>query len=113
MANITFAWMVDRVRESTMLNFDEAAMGDILRRYTDGLEALIQREVPDAASVYRGWGVGPIVDSFSSQGVLERAIGGEQARTPGQYRPDKNPGEEEAKDGTHPHANTQEYIHPV
>ena len=118
MANITFAWMVDRVREATLLKFDDRAMGDIMTRYLDGLEKLISREVPDTETeVYRGWGVGPIRDSYSSQGVVERIISGEKPRTPGQYLKDM-PKEEattdaQVKPGESSALNTQEYFHPV
>ena len=112
MANITFAWMVDRVQESTGLTFNENALLEIADRYVDGLEQLIQREVPDS-SVYRGWGVGPIIDSHSSQSLTAQVISGEEIRTPGQYRPDINPGEEASKDVANVHCNSQEYIHSV
>jgi hypothetical protein len=110
--------MVDRVREATKLKFDDKSMEDIMTRYLDGLEKLIKREASDSTTrVYRGWGVGPIKDSYSDQKFYARVISGIKNRTPGQYNHD------EAKEAhndcgiittSEPKIhNTQEYIHPV
>lgn len=110
--------MVDRVREATKLKFDDKSMNDIMTRYLDGLEKLIKREAPDSTTrVYRGWGVGPIKDSYSSQSLAGRLIGGIRDRTPGQYNKDEakeihNEGKDVPLAEPKVH-NTQEYIHPV
>ena len=114
----TFAWMVDRIREASKLKFDDKAMDDIMTRYLDGLERLIKREAPESTTkVYRGWGVGPIKDSYSDQGLTTRIISGMKARTPGQYHIDEAKEAQSEANGTQPAEgrvhNTQEYIHPV
>ena len=110
--------MVDRVREATKLKFNDKAMEDIMTRYLDGLEKLIKREASDSTTrVYRGWGVGPIKDSYSDQSLPARLISGIRNRTPGQYNKDEaKEVHNEGKDvpPADPKVlNTQEYIHPV
>lgn len=90
MANITYAWMIDRVREYTDLAFDERLINDIVSRYRDAQHAVTSA---DEGKTYRGWGLGPVADS--SEGL---EIAGSTVRTPGHYA-DKNV--------------THEYIHPV
>ena len=119
MANITFAWMVDRVREVSPLQFEMKFMTDIMDGYAEGLQKLLTREAesksswsfwknPPAPKVYRGWGVGPINDSFDSQDALSRTVGGSLTRTPGQYSIEKD-----GKPMLLTPEKTREYIHPV
>lgn len=111
--------MVDRVREATKLKFDDKCMRDIMTRYLDGLERLIKREAPDSTTrVYRGWGVGPILDSYDDQDVVTRYVSGMRNRTPGQYNKDEareihKQGNDSPSVNSHEVYNTQEYIHPV
>jgi hypothetical protein len=100
MANITFAWMVDRLYEHTDLGFDFIALQNIVKRYEDGVMKTIKKyneanlkpgeKLP---AVYRGWGVSPHVDSFD-----DMKSAGSLIRTPGNY-PEKG--------------KTEEFIHPV
>jgi hypothetical protein len=90
MANITYAWMIDRVRENTDLAFDERAINDIVCRYRDAQHAVTS---VDDGKTYRGWGLGPVADSYEGMEVA-----GSKVRAPGHYA-DKNV--------------THEYIHPV
>jgi hypothetical protein len=99
-ANITFAWMVDRLQEHTDLGFDFIALQNIVKRYEDGVMKTIkkynesvQKPGEKPQPVYSGWGVSPCVDSFEDMKSAESLI-----RTPGNY-PEK---------GT-----TEEFIHPV
>ena len=123
MANITFAWMVDRVREVSLLDFEMKFMFDIMDRYAEGLQNILTRKAeanrslnpfaaktPAAPKVYRGWGVGPIKDSFDSQNWVTRQISGSRIRTPGRYLlsdEEGNPTELLKPE------RTKEYIHPV
>lgn len=122
MANIAFAWMVDRVREVSLLDFEMKFMFDIMDRYTEGLQKIHTRKAEEKGSwlpwapkttrtrkVYRGWGVGPIKDSFDSQDFLSRMIGGRRIRTPGQYPLLDEEGNAVALTP----GLTKEYIHPV
>ena len=100
MANITFAWMVDRLQEHTELGFDFIALQNIVKRYEDGVMKTIkkynesvQKPNEKPQPVYRGWGVSPYVDSFDGMKAT-----GELIRTPGNY-PEKG--------------ETEEFIHPV
>ena len=118
MANITFAWMVDRVREVSNLDFEMAFITNIMDNYAEGLEKLLTRNATNQSGwpwkkqptpkVYRGWGVGPIHDSFDSQELIAKVIGGSRIRTPGQYSLTKNG----KSIGLTPER-TREYIHPV
>lgn len=40
MANITYAWMIDRVRENTDLLFDGNALTEVVLRYSDAVHAV-------------------------------------------------------------------------
>ena len=118
MANITFAWMVDRVREVSLLSFEMGFMFRIMDSYAENLQKLITRK-HDASwtnwnnsaepKVYRGWGVGPIHDSFDSQDVVTRNISGSRVRTPGEYF---LVGKNKTSTVLTPEK-TKEYIHPV
>jgi hypothetical protein len=100
MANITFAWMVDRIQEYTSLGFDFVALQNIVKRYEDGVmntikkhNEAVQKPGEKPQRVYRGWGVSPYVDSFEGM-----KWPGSLVRTPGNY-PEKG--------------RTEEFIHPV
>ncbi|KAI9654506.1 MAG: hypothetical protein M1821_006596 [Bathelium mastoideum] len=94
MANITYAWMVDRVRENTGLLFNEDAIRDIVFRYSDAVYAVENADdTRKGGRAYQGWGMGPVADSFENM-----KAGGSMTRTPGHY-PEKGV--------------THEYIHPV
>jgi hypothetical protein len=94
MSNITYAWMVDRIRENTELAFDEQTSKDIIGRY---IMAMLQLgaagKTQKGTEVFGGWGLGPVADSFDNM-----RLGGSMTRTPGQY-PEKGV--------------THEYIHPI
>lgn len=85
MANITFAWMVDRVQQYTSLGFSEDAMFDVIERYATNISTVIKEENPlkdeNHNQVYKGWGIGPDVDSMDT---LQSAAG-TITRTPAQY----------------------------
>ena len=119
MANITFAWMVDRVREVSRLDFEMKFITDIMDRYAEGLQKLLTRDAernsgwpfwksPPAPKVYRGWGVGPIHDSFDSQDAVAKTVGGSRIRTPGQYAIERD-----GKPVPLDPEQSREYIHPV
>lgn len=91
MSNITFAWMVDRVRESTDLVFDNQALHDIARKYARNVHHLAGDDYDPVA--YAGWGIGRMVDSYE-----QMKAAGSIPRAPGQY-PEKG--------------ETREFIHPV
>jgi Uncharacterized alpha/beta hydrolase domain (DUF2235) len=94
MSNITYAWMVDRVRENTDLSFDKSISEDIIMRYSLAvLQVNATGETHKGGQAYGGWGLGPVPDSFDNM-----KLGGSMTRTPGQYP---------EKDVTH------EYIHPI
>lgn len=94
MANITYAWMIDRVREYTDLVFDQDAINDIVLRFADAqLEDLDADDKRKGARAYQGWGMGPVADSIDGMKAAGSLI-----RSPGHY-PEKG--------------ETQEYIHPV
>ena len=92
MANISLAWMVDRVRESTPLRFNDRTLDVIVARYMDNMAQVLHRDVQaNAASkgswfksevpiTFRGWGVGPMSDSFATSDYATREIGGSRAR---------------------------------
>lgn len=85
MANITFAWMVDRVQQYTSLGFSEDAMFEIIERYATNISTVIKEENPlegeNHNQVYKGWGIGPDVDSMDTL----QAAAGSVTRTPAQY----------------------------
>ena len=118
MANITFAWMVDRVREVSNLAFEMSFITNIMDDYAEGLERLLTRKAtnksrwswnkPPKPRVYRGWGVGPIRDSFDSQPLAARLLEGSRIRIPGQYCVERN-----SKRVALTTERTREYIHPV
>ncbi|KAG8629786.1 hypothetical protein KVT40_001405 [Elsinoe batatas] len=87
MANITYAWMVDRVRESTRLCFDWQALGKIAEAYNKSVHASNGTYTPS------GWDLGPISDPWKKMW-----LGGSLDRTPGEY---------------HDTRVTEEYIHPI
>lgn len=94
MANITYTWMVDRVRENTDLLFDEKAINDIVCRYSEAEYAVVEADDSrKGGRAYQGWGMGPVADSIED---MEAA--GSLVRSPGHY-PEKGV--------------THEYIHPV
>lgn len=92
-------------------------------RYAENLQTLIKRKPNgDSTEVYRGWGVGPIKDSWSSSDALTKYIGGALPRGPGQYH--FPPNEEDPKKifglspeggdvGEKLYKRTNEFIHPV
>ncbi|KAL3422221.1 peptidoglycan binding domain containing protein [Phlyctema vagabunda] len=100
MANVTFAWMVDRVQQYTPLSFNESAIFTVINRYAENISAIIKRDNPldkdDHKQIYRGWGVGPSIDSMD----WKMKGAGSVTRTPGQYV------DEESRI-------TNEFIHPV
>ena len=112
MANIVFAWMVDRIRESTELAFAEKTLAKVIKDYSSGLESLLNREGVKDPTVYRGWGVGPVLDSYADQSAAVKTISGSSPRTPGRSPPEIDP-EKKAPAPGGPPPNTQEYIHPV
>lgn len=87
--------MVDRVRENTPLKFNDRTLDVIVARYMDNMAQVLQREVQaNAASkarwfgsevpiTFRGWGVGPMSDSFATSDFATRNIGGSRARAVG------------------------------
>ena len=94
MANITYAWMIDRVRQYTDLVFNEEELKEIVLRYSDAQQALItQDDTCHGGRAYQGWGMGPVADSWEGM-----KLGGSKVRSPGHY-PEKG--------------KTFEYIHPV
>ena len=101
MANTTFAWMVDRIQQYSNLEFDPLALHAIMRRYAHSLQELIKNAPEDVSGgegkVHRGWGVGPIIDSFSGS----QKLAGSAIRTPCQYAKAPNT------------LKTNEFIHPV
>lgn len=97
MANITFAWMVDRVQQFTELAFDEEALFTIIERYAENITEIIKKQNianKNGNQVYAGWGLGPQVDSMS----LAMMVAGSVIRTPAEYFENRT---------------TNEYIHPV
>ena len=95
MANVSFAWMVDRVRQHTGLKFDDDNLNTIVSRYMDNMGQVLFRQIKaeqaskegyfaflnTAAPVtFRGWGVGPIIDSFATQGTVMAVGGGSRTR---------------------------------
>ena len=121
MANITFAWMVDRVREVSTLEFEMKFITDIMDHYAEGLERLLTRKATNDSAwswnkqpvpkVYRGWGVGNIHDSFDSQKFVIKVAEGSRIRTPGQYSVENIGGDGKCIELTT--ERTREYIHPV
>lgn len=112
--------MVDRVQEFTDLEFNPQAMFNISRNYVHSLKELVERppgpSSEDGKEPYRGWGVGPIVDSFAGGQLLT----GSKVRTPGQYItadrvPDPRVNNSKTTDqkAKKPTVFTCEYIHPV
>ncbi|KAH6666785.1 hypothetical protein B0J14DRAFT_434891, partial [Halenospora varia] len=99
MANITFAWMIDRVQQYTSLGFSDDAMFDIIDCYATNITAVIKKENPLEGKthnqVYKGWGIGPDVDSMDTL----QAAAGSITRTPAQYIEGERV--------------TNEYVHPV
>jgi hypothetical protein len=94
MANITYGWMIDRVRENTGLVFDPRAISDVVLRYSDAIYAVeTADDTRKGGRAYQGWGMGPVADSYENM-----KEGGSETRTPGHY-PEKGV--------------THEYIHPV
>ena len=45
MANITFAWMVDRVRQFTKLKFNDEMLKYVVARYMDNMAAVLERQI--------------------------------------------------------------------
>lgn len=134
MANITFAWMVDRIRQYSRLKLNDDTLDVIVARYMDNMGQVLERQLstnaastggllstvtskfrswvsggPPPAMPFRGWGVGPISDSFASQELTMQKMGGSRARAPGRYlfrdtKADNAPAVQK---------DTFEYIHPV
>jgi len=98
MANITFAWMVDRVQQFTDLAFEEEALFTIIERYAENITEIIKKQNvannKDSSQVYAGWGLGPQVDSMT----MAMMVAGSVVRTPAEYFENRA---------------TNEYIHPV
>ena len=144
MANITFAWMVDRVRQYSKLKFNDKTLDVIAARYMDNMGQVLERQISANAAqagaaskekggwtswisklnpfdddgnevktaeppiTFRGWGVGPISNSYTSQAFYMRG-GGSRTRAPGRYlfkktKEEKAPAVQKI---------TFEYIHPV
>ena len=92
MANISLAWMVDRVRENTPLKFNDKTLDVIVARYMDNMAQVLHREVQanaaskgswfssEVAITFRGWGVGPMTDSWATSDYATRRVGGSRAR---------------------------------
>ena len=99
MANLTFAWMVDRVQENTSLGFDFDALRNIADSYDSSVAAAYAKWNKQTTTSkgekkrYGGWGIVPVTDSY-----LGNEATGSLPRSPGNYA-------EEGK--------TYEYIHPV
>ena len=94
MANITYAWMIDRVREYTDLVFNEDDLQEIAQRYSTAQNDLLaEDDTRRGGRAYQGWGMGPVADSWEGM-----KLGGSKVRSPGHY-PEKGA--------------THEYIHPV
>jgi len=85
MANITFAWMVDRVQQYTSLGFSDEAISDVIERYATNITSVIEEGNPvdgkNHNQVYKGWGIGPNLDSMD----VVQSIAGSVTRTPAQY----------------------------
>ena len=62
-------------------------MFSIMDSYAEGLQKLLSLKQGSStkSEVYRGWGVGPITDSYDSQDFVTRMISGPRKRTPGRY----------------------------
>ena len=45
MANITFAWMIDRVRQFTKLKFNDEMLKYVVARYMDNMAAVLERQI--------------------------------------------------------------------
>lgn len=81
MANITFAWMVDRCQP--FLDFNPMSMIGIIRNYSlMSNEVLAEEKKKGMKSRDIGWGTGPFLDSYEG---IEDTAAGQECRRPGAY----------------------------
>ncbi|RAL06601.1 T6SS phospholipase effector Tle1-like catalytic domain-containing protein [Aspergillus homomorphus CBS 101889] len=118
MASLSLAWMVDRVREHTKLQFEPYELTRLYQTYINTILDLSQRFFkkshddeagPNNRTGYGGWGMGSRPDSMTFGIKMTGTIN----RTPGQYKPIKKNDKNETVTLNPHHYSTEEYTHPV
>ncbi|PYI19469.1 hypothetical protein BO99DRAFT_432589 [Aspergillus violaceofuscus CBS 115571] len=133
MASLSLAWMIDRVREHTNLQFESYELTRLYQTYTNTILDLSQRSFkrwdkahsysyakgdgkthddeadPDNRTGYGGWGMGFRPDSMT----FGMSFAGTINRTPGQYKPLRKNDKNELVALNPDLYSTEEYIHPV
>ncbi|RPA80567.1 hypothetical protein BJ508DRAFT_415372 [Ascobolus immersus RN42] len=93
-ADVSLAWMIDQCCiYGHLLSFDTTALYLIVERHHNPSRN-ISNLYKDAPTTYRGWGAGPIYNSFNSSSESKLGVGfiTYQYRAPGIYPPSKHPG---------------------